>query len=140
MALTTAVSLVCHLYEPNGTYLTAGICAVEEVPGAGATLVVLPERPGRVVQRCLLDQLCTLWVHLPGGALLRTSVERVFFDPIRGRTCLLRVAETVTVEQPRPAVQHPAPRPANWPQAIGEDAPPPSPASMPGATPQGVIG
>ena len=84
-------SVACFLYEPDGTPLAQGTCDWNVVDTLRDGLAIVLDQPGRVIQRCLLGDVRRVWVHLRDGALLPTRVERIFFDPKRGRVCALRV-------------------------------------------------
>jgi hypothetical protein len=58
-------------------------------------VVTVLDRPGRLVQRCVLGNLRRVWVHLRDGSLLVAEVERVSLAPTQGRTCALRLAPLV---------------------------------------------
>ena len=83
-------TIACFLYEPDGTPLAPGVCHREVADDLRDALAIVLDRPGRVIQRCLLGDVRRVWVHLRDGALLPTQVERIFFDPTRGRVCALR--------------------------------------------------
>ncbi len=86
-------TMACYLYERDGTLLAVGNCRLACAPHAHGTLTTVLDRPGRVIQRCLLGEVHEAWLQLRDGALLPVHVERVFFDPECGRTCVLRVED-----------------------------------------------
>ena len=100
-------SIVCYLYEPDGTLISAATQLFEpdhaepttNIPAEPAPPQVVAtglDHAGRLVNRCLLGPTRTLWLQLRDGALLPAQVERVFFDPdpTHGRSCVLRLTST----------------------------------------------
>lgn len=85
----TAQPLVCHLEELDGTPLAAGLARMDDATPQ-ATVTAL-DRPGRVVQRCLLGGLRDLRLRLGDAAPVPVRIERITFDPALGRTCTLRL-------------------------------------------------
>ncbi len=86
-----ARTVACDLYEPDGTPLSAGTARLRPALAAWEAVVTALDRPGQVVQRCLLGGVQELHVRLDGAAPLTARVERVSYDPTLGRTCTLRL-------------------------------------------------
>src|SRR5215211_8763599 len=92
-------AIACHLYEPDGAPLSAATCLLDDAPApaappaAASPTVVLTalDRPGRVVERCLVGPARAVWLHLRDGTLLPGRLERVFYEPARGRSCAVRL-------------------------------------------------
>ncbi|MGD9889845.1 MAG: hypothetical protein AB7R89_01900 [Dehalococcoidia bacterium] len=85
-------SHICQLYEPDGRPLATGTCPFASAPAAGTRVIVsMKDRPGHVIQRCLLGRLCDVRVQFEGGTPVPAQIERAFFDPKLGRACVLRV-------------------------------------------------
>lgn len=95
-------SIACHLYEPDGASLSTATCLFDDTPAPldappqslpPVTVLTALDRPGRVVERCLLGPVGTVWLHLRDetGTLLPAEVEQVFFDPAAGRCCAVRL-------------------------------------------------
>lgn len=78
------------LFDPAGRLLAYGWPRCDD-HGAADTLALTLSRPGRLLQRCLLDGSRDLWLQPPSGELVPAHVERLFFDPHAGRICVLRV-------------------------------------------------
>jgi hypothetical protein len=85
-----ADAVACYLYEPDGTLVVSGLFSAPS-GRAGEALLTMLDRPGRLVQRCLLGPVRSVWLHLADGTLLGAHVERVFFDPTAGRSAHLRL-------------------------------------------------
>jgi hypothetical protein len=85
-----AHAVACHLFEPDGTPLAAGTAEVDARAAIPTAVVTALDRPGRIVQRCLVGGLQRLRLQLDGGTPVAVLVERIVFDPRRGRVCTLR--------------------------------------------------
>ena len=93
--------VACHVYEPDGTLLTAGSCYPGDAVDNEPVLILTPTLRGRVVHRCLLGTVRTVWVHLADGTLLPARVKRVYFDENQGRICVLAIGHAPRTEQPQ---------------------------------------
>ncbi len=89
--LSTTEVLTCDLYEPDGGLLGRGTCRVHAEPDGTCTIAAVLDQPGHIVTRALLGPVEDVRVQLPGTVVLPAHIERIFFDPRQGRTCLLRV-------------------------------------------------
>jgi hypothetical protein len=85
----TAQTVACCLYEPDGALLAAGV--VQMHTAAQEAVVTGLDRPGQIVQRCLLGGLRELRLRLEGSPPITVRIERVTFDPKLGRVCTLRM-------------------------------------------------
>lgn len=90
---TPAEVLTCDLSEPDGQPLGRGVCRVHAAPDGSCTVAAVLDQSNRIVTRCLLGPVEAVEVQLPGAVTLHTKIERIFFDPRHGRTCLLRVVD-----------------------------------------------
>ena len=81
-------SIACRLEEPDGTLLAAGLMRLAT---AGEAEVTGLDRPGRVVQRCLLGGLRDILLRLGDSAPVTARMERIAFDARQGRVCTLRL-------------------------------------------------
>jgi hypothetical protein len=81
----------CSLYEPDGTLLTAGMARVQPAGTEIEAVIVALDRPGRLVQLCLLGSLRELRLKLGMAAPVPARVERIAFDPQLGRTCTVHM-------------------------------------------------
>ena len=81
----------CRIDEPDGTPLASGTAELE--PSTATARIVALDRPGQLVQRCLLGGLRRVRLHLGDGACAPAEIERVFFDPAAGRCCTVRLGE-----------------------------------------------
>jgi hypothetical protein len=100
----SAESMACFLFESDGTPLAPGICHCTASETVRDALAIVLVQPGRVITRCLLGDVRRVWVHLRDGVLLPAQVERIFFDPKRGRICALRVESAAGDVDSPPAV------------------------------------
>lgn len=91
---TTEV-LTCDLYEPDGRPLGRGTCRVHAEPDGTCTVTAVLNQPGHIVTRALLGPVEDVQLQLPGAVLLPAHIEDIFFDPHQGRTCLLRVVDSL---------------------------------------------
>lgn len=86
----SAQPITCRLEEPDGTPLAGGMVRLASADEAEVTGL---DRPGRVVQRCLLGGLREVVVRLGEGAPITAYLERIAFDARQGRVCLLRLRD-----------------------------------------------
>lgn len=82
----------CSLFEPDGTLLAAGTATFSVQETGAETVITGLDRPGRVVQRCLVGGVSLVQVRLGGAAPVAARVERVSYDAKLGRSCTIRVA------------------------------------------------
>ena len=86
----------CFLYEPNGQLLATGYCADAVLPmDAGTVLMVVLDRPGRLVARSLLGPVRDIRLQHADGTLVQGQIARLYFDPRRGRMCEVQVGSAV---------------------------------------------
>lgn len=101
----------CWLSEPDGTLLSRGTAYLHATPQGEEVLVTDVDQPGRLVHRCLIGPVQSVWLSFHDGRCLPAQVERVYFDPHLGRTCVLRLDAasmlTAKVLPPRPRVLAP---------------------------------
>ena len=88
----TPSAIACWLSEPDGTLLCRGIAHLPTTPQTKEVRVTAVDRPGRLVHRCLLGPIQRIVLSLADGRCLPARVERLFFDPRLGRTCVLQVS------------------------------------------------
>jgi hypothetical protein len=81
----------CYLLEADGTLLSSARCRLARAGDGWTALLTGFDAPGRVVQRCLLDQVREVWVAVDEGLACPAQVDRVYFDAARGRACRLRL-------------------------------------------------
>ena len=82
----------CRLVDAAGELVSGGLCQVLGRDARGTRVrVTALDRPGAVVQRCVLGALTTVGLQLAGGEPLTARIERVDFDRDAGRTCVLVV-------------------------------------------------
>ncbi|MGD9892618.1 MAG: hypothetical protein AB7R89_27790 [Dehalococcoidia bacterium] len=86
-----AQQLDCQLYESSGTFLANGTCELSGPLAPGTSVVMAVQVPGRVISRSLLGPVRRVRIKVGGGSPLPAHVERIFFDPKRGRALQLRV-------------------------------------------------
>ena len=97
----------CRLVDAAGELVSGGLCQVLDRDARGTRVrVTALDRPGAVVQRCVLGALTTVVLQLADGEQLTARIERVDFDNREGRTCVLVV----------PAAAATAPRPPSAPR------------------------
>jgi hypothetical protein len=91
----------CALYEPDGKLLTSGTCSLDDAVEAHELRIRDLGAPGRLIQRCLTGPVHRVWLHLRDGRLASAEVARLPFDPVTGRSCVLRVAGPAVTHEPR---------------------------------------
>jgi hypothetical protein len=82
----------CRLVDAQGTVVTAAQCHITPAAHAWEALVSSFDRPGQVVERCLLGYLRDIWVEFEDGVALPGRIERVYYDPKHGRVCRIRLS------------------------------------------------
>jgi hypothetical protein len=89
----------CSLYEPGGQLLATGYCALADTAvGTGTVLMVVLDRPGRLMARSLVGQVRDIRLHHADGRVVQGQIARLYFDPRRGRMCELQVSSAVTAQ------------------------------------------
>lgn len=91
--LRPSVSM-CSMTEPDGTPLAGGVLHYRYREPAQEWVTVRLERPGQILQRCLLGDLRVVLLRIDSGAERLAEVDRLVFDPNLGRVCVLRLAVT----------------------------------------------
>ena len=83
----------CHLAELNGTQLGEGT-RHDWFEDAGQTwAVVRLDRPGRLIERCLMGDLRHLLLSIAGAAPCYVEIDHLTFNPHFGRVCVLRLSD-----------------------------------------------
>lgn len=84
--------VTCVLYEQDGTLLTAATCYGSTAEHPAELLVGALEQPGRVLQRCILDDVYEVCLQLAGRPPVPARVTHLFCDPDLGRTCTVQLS------------------------------------------------
>jgi hypothetical protein len=90
-------ALGCHVYDRAGNELTGGSCLFEDESPAPEVVVTALDRPGQLIQRCLLGGMRELWLHLRDGRLVPGRLEQIYFQPDVGRVCVIRMREALSL-------------------------------------------
>ena len=84
----------CTLTEPTGEPLADGALHTRYRQTGQDWLVVRLDRPGRMIERCLLGSLRQVMFAVAGGPAVLLELDRLAFDPHLGRVCVLRGDES----------------------------------------------
>jgi hypothetical protein len=86
----TSIS-TCQMTEPDGTPLAEGVLHHRYREPAQEWVTVRLERPGQIIQRCLVGNLRVVLLRIDSDPERRAEVDRLVFDPSIGRVCVLRL-------------------------------------------------
>ena len=84
----------CTLTEPTGEPLASGVLHTRYRQAGQDWLVVRLDRPGRMIDRCLLGGLRQVVFAAADGPAVLLELDRLAFDPNLGRVCVLRGDES----------------------------------------------
>jgi hypothetical protein len=88
----TAVSTpYCRMVDALGQEICEGRVLASGA-GDGVVLIGALNRPGLVVQRCLLGGVRRVHIRFDDGRSLPATVEQVFLHPAFGRVCQARLS------------------------------------------------
>ena len=81
----------CQLYEPDGTLLTTAFIQARYSGIGCKALIMAPNWPGQIVQRCLIGDVREVRIEVDGALSVPARIEQVRFEPGLGRICVLHV-------------------------------------------------
>jgi hypothetical protein len=82
-------SVVCELREVSGRELGSGVVMLTTHEDGKEYVVVVLPRPGRVIQRCLVEGLQEVLVSIDQAAEQPARVDWLAFSEDYGRVCVL---------------------------------------------------